>query len=95
MKTTKTIIKLCLMAGIVIVGNGATCKVAETAIIQGVDEACTTLTSQPDPEWIYFTCAALDAAGNIIGQYTAKVPTALANDFATKHPPAAASKSSP
>jgi hypothetical protein len=64
------------------------CKAAETAIIGGVDQACEIATSQPEAEWVYFTCAILDAAGNQISTQLVKVPAGpSAQTFAMKYPP--------
>ena len=76
-----------------IVGGLATttsqgCKPAEEAIIQGVTQACTVLDSQPEPAWVYFTCAELDAAGNILASYTVKVPKEAAAKFTSDYPSA-------
>jgi hypothetical protein len=61
------------------------CKGAETAIIQGVDQACTVLDSQPEPSWVYFTCSALDAAGTVLETYTVKVPKTSSETFKMKY----------
>lgn len=63
----------------------ATCKPAENAVIAGVDAACVVLDKQPEPEWVYYTCVLLDAAGNVITTETVKVPKGSSQAFATKH----------
>jgi hypothetical protein len=69
------------------VGPGAvSCKTAENAIVQGVDEACQVASSQTDaPDWVDFTCSMLDIAGNVIETYTVKVPAASAEQFQAKY----------
>jgi hypothetical protein len=69
------------------VGIATTSCAVEKAILHGAQDVCQKLEVQPEQEWVLFSCLVVDEVGNIVSEYTARVPAARAGQFASSRKP--------
>lgn len=74
---TKTLFCLCLAA--------CTPKQAETGTVDITDATCAELATQPEPEWVSFTCTLVRDVDGVAKTFLAKVKKEDAPTFAARH----------
>lgn len=73
-----------------IVAGSFGCGTLKQDVTQAIDitnATCKVLDAQPEPAWVYFACSVIDAGGQLVQQYTVKIPKPNAAEFAMAHAP--------